>query len=179
MNVLTFRNIRSLAISGDIKINDRVVNRDQMNDISAYLQQDDLFLGTLTVREHLLFKLLMNPPLMFCDEPTSGLDSFMASSVIQCLKMLVHKGHTVLCTIHQPSSEVFALFDDQGYPCPMNYNPGDHFILTLAMVPGHEQTCHRKIETSANVVETALVIYGRIQLCTVLLNLIVELRSWN
>lgn len=225
MNVLTFRNIRSLAVSGDIKINDRVVNRDQMNDISAYLQQDDLFLGTLTVREHLLFKaslqmdvdqrtrerrveqvllelglskcadsiidrpytnqrisggerkrlsfaseLLMNPPLMFCDEPTSGLDSFMASSVIQCLKMLVHKGHTVLCTIHQPSSEVFALFDEiyllaegncvftgytmhgldffrsQGYPCPMNYNPGDHFILTLAMVPGHEQTCHRKIE---------------------------------
>lgn len=56
MNVLTFRNIRSLAVSGDIKINDRVVNRDQMNDISAYLQQDDLFLGTLTVREHLLFK---------------------------------------------------------------------------------------------------------------------------
>ena len=54
----------------------------------------------------------MNPPLMFCDEPTSGLDSFMALSVIQSLKMLVHKGHTVLCTIHQPSSEVFALFDE-------------------------------------------------------------------
>lgn len=201
MNVLTFRNIRALCISGDIKINGRAVNRDQMNNISAYLQQDDLFLGTMTVREHLLFKaslqmdvdqktrerkvdqvllelglskcadsvidrpysnqrisggerkrlsfaseLLTNPPLMFCDEPTSGLDSFMASSVIQCLKMLVHKGHTVLCTIHQPSSEVFALFDDQGFPCPINYNPADHFILTLAMVPGHEQTCHSKIE---------------------------------
>lgn len=56
INVLTFRNIRSLAVSGDIKINDRVVNRDQMNDVSAYLQQEDLFLGTMTVREHLLFK---------------------------------------------------------------------------------------------------------------------------
>nr|XP_034308874.1 protein white-like [Crassostrea gigas]XP_034308875.1 protein white-like [Crassostrea gigas] len=225
INVLTFRNIRSLAVSGDIKINDRVVNRDQMNDVSAYLQQEDVFLGTMTVREHLLFKaslqmnmdsrtrerkvdqvmmelglskcadsiidrpysnqrisggerkrlsfaseLLMNPPLMFCDEPTSGLDSFMASSVIQCLKMLVHKGHTVLCTIHQPSSEVFALFDEiyllaegncvftgytmyaldffksQGYPCPINYNPADHFILTLAMIPGQEQACRKKIK---------------------------------
>lgn len=56
INVLTFRNIRSLVVSGDIKINDRVVNRDQMNDVSAYLQQEDLFLGTMTVREHLLFK---------------------------------------------------------------------------------------------------------------------------
>lgn len=56
MNVLSFRNIRALSISGDIKINGRFVNRDQMNDISAYLQQEDLFLGTMTVREHLLFK---------------------------------------------------------------------------------------------------------------------------
>lgn len=56
INVLTFRNIRSLVVSGDIKINDKVVNRDQMNDVSAYLQQEDLFLGTMTVREHLLFK---------------------------------------------------------------------------------------------------------------------------
>lgn len=32
------------------------MNRDQMNDVSAYLQQEDLFLGTMTVREHLLFK---------------------------------------------------------------------------------------------------------------------------
>nr|XP_022306323.1 protein white-like [Crassostrea virginica] len=229
MNVLTFRNIRDLSVNGDIKINDRVVTRDQMNEISAYLQQEDLFLGTMTVREHLLFRaslqldvdvktrqrrvervitelglskcadsvidrpysnqrisggerkrlsfaseLLMNPPLMFCDEPTSGLDSFMALSVIQSLKMLVHKGHTVLCTIHQPSSEVFALFDEiyllaegkcvftgntmfgldffqsQGFPCPRNYNPADHFILTLATVPGHTATCHSRIERLCN-----------------------------
>ena len=56
MNVLTFRNIRDLSVNGDIKINDRVVTRDQMNEVSAYLQQEDLFLGTMTVREHLLFR---------------------------------------------------------------------------------------------------------------------------
>lgn len=49
---------------------------------------------------------------MFCDEVTSGLDSFMALSVVQSLKTMVHMGHTIMCTVHQPSSEVFELFDE-------------------------------------------------------------------
>jgi ABC-type multidrug transport system ATPase subunit len=53
---------------------------------------------------------LTNPPLLFCDEPTSGLDSFMAENIVQLLKAMADKDKTVICTIHQPSSEVFALF---------------------------------------------------------------------
>ena len=56
-------------------------------------------------------ELLTNPSIMFCDEPTSGLDSFMALSVVEVLKELTASGRTVVCTIHQPSSEVFAIFD--------------------------------------------------------------------
>jgi len=48
---------------------------------------------------------------MFCDEPTSGLDSFMAQNVTLVLKSMALKGKTVVTTIHQPSSEIFALFD--------------------------------------------------------------------
>ena len=48
---------------------------------------------------------------MFCDEPTSGLDSFMAQNVITVLKEMSSHGRTIVCTIHQPSSEVFAMFD--------------------------------------------------------------------
>lgn len=48
---------------------------------------------------------------MFCDEPTSGLDSFMALNVVQVLKTMAQTGKTVICTIHQPSSELYALFD--------------------------------------------------------------------
>lgn len=48
---------------------------------------------------------------MFCDEPTSGLDSFMAQNVVTVLKSLAEKGKTIICTIHQPSSEVFSMFD--------------------------------------------------------------------
>lgn len=55
--------------------------------------------------------MLTNPPIMFCDEPTSGLDSFMAQTVITVLKSMALKGKTIICTIHQPSSEVYAMFD--------------------------------------------------------------------
>ncbi|ROT62631.1 ATP binding cassette transmembrane transporter [Penaeus vannamei] len=43
--------------------------------------------------------------------PTSGLDSFMAQSVVNAMKRLTGLGKTVIATIHQPSSEVFAMFD--------------------------------------------------------------------
>ena len=79
------------------------------------------------------------------------------------LKNLASTGKAVICTIHQPSSEVFAMFDrillmaegrtaylgpagqaaldffaSQGLPCPTNYNPADYFIHTLATVPDEE-----------------------------------------
>ena len=80
----------------------------------------------------------------------------------QVLRNIASTGKTVVCTIHQPSSEVFALFDrillmaegrtaflgpvtdalsffaSKGLPCPTNYNPADYYIHTLATVPGQE-----------------------------------------
>ena len=55
-------------------------------------------------------QILTNPPLMFVDEPTSGLDSFMAETVVKVLEDMAHSGRTILCTIHQPSSEIFDMF---------------------------------------------------------------------
>lgn len=55
--------------------------------------------------------MLTDPPLMFCDEPTSGLDSYMAQNVVSVLKSMATKGKTIICTIHQPSSEVYSMFD--------------------------------------------------------------------
>jgi len=48
---------------------------------------------------------------MFCDEPTSGLDSFMAINVISLLKEMASQGRTIICSIHQPSSQLFQMLD--------------------------------------------------------------------
>lgn len=37
--------------------------------------------------------------------------SYMAHNIVCVLKKMAEKGKTIICTIHQPSSEVFELFD--------------------------------------------------------------------
>ena len=93
--------------------------------------------------------------LLFLDEPTTGLDSHSASNLIRLLKDIAAKNSAILCTIHQPSSEVFALFDvvifmkagrifyqgsvsrintyyaERDRPVPENFNPAD-FVMNLS-----------------------------------------------
>ena len=58
--------------------------------------------------------ILAKPKILFADEPTSGLDSNLAYSVVKSLRHISRKqGTTVLCTIHQPSSESFQMFDNE------------------------------------------------------------------
>ncbi|ORZ36730.1 ABC-2 type transporter-domain-containing protein [Catenaria anguillulae PL171] len=90
-------------------------------------------------------------------EPTSGLDSYNAHKLLESLATLAHKhSKTIICTIHQPRSDVYNLFDSvlllargrilyhgpakaaqhyfarQGRPCPPQYNVADH-LLDVAM----------------------------------------------
>jgi ABC-type multidrug transport system ATPase subunit len=57
------------------------------------------------------FEMITDPSLIFLDEPTSGLDSFTSLSIMKLMKKQAREGLTVVCTIHQPSSEIFNLFD--------------------------------------------------------------------
>jgi ABC-type multidrug transport system ATPase subunit len=100
-------------------------------------------------------ELLANPAIIFFDEPTSGLDSSMALVVAKCMKQIaVGGGLSIITTIHQPNSQVFAQFDNLlllddgftvyngrsdavvgyfsklGHPCPPMYNPPD-FLMDL------------------------------------------------
>jgi ABC-type multidrug transport system ATPase subunit len=98
-------------------------------------------------------ELITNPSLLFLDEPTSGLDSYSAYSCVSLLRTVASYNTSVLCTIHQPSSEVFFLFDivifmnagrilyqgpvdkvvkyfgSFGFECPQNYNPSDYIMF--------------------------------------------------
>ncbi|CAK9007142.1 unnamed protein product [Durusdinium trenchii] len=101
-------------------------------------------------------ELIMKPKLIFLDEPTSGLDSYAAHNVVMRLKdMAAHDGCNVLCTIHQPSSEVFHQFNSvmvlrsgkrfyfgplsglstslhaAGKGCPNEFNLADHVMFVL------------------------------------------------
>ncbi len=107
--------------------------------------------------------LVNRPALLFLDEPTSGLDSVTALSLVQTLRGLAHKENvTIVTTIHQPSSEVFRLFDDlllldhgtvmyhgpacdamsffarAGLPCPPRMNPAEWFLEAISSPEGRE-----------------------------------------
>ncbi|WCJ36871.1 ABC-2 type transporter family protein [Euphorbia peplus] len=103
-------------------------------------------------RLSIALEILIRPNLLFLDEPTTGLDSASAFFVVQILKNVAEDGTTVVCSVHQPSSEVFELFDylfllsagetvyfgeakvalqffaEAGFPCPSRRNPSDHFL---------------------------------------------------
>lgn len=118
---------------------------------------------------------------MFCDEPTSGLDSFMASNLVSIINKLARSGRTLICTIHQPSSETFEMFQNLllladgriayfgelkdavrhfssiGYRCPENYNPADFYVQELAVIPGRELECRKKINRICDYFEKSFL----------------------
>jgi ABC-type multidrug transport system ATPase subunit len=59
-------------------------------------------------------ELVANPSIIFMDEPTSGLDARAAAIVMRTVRNTVDTGRTVVCTIHQPSIDIFEAFDEVG-----------------------------------------------------------------
>ncbi len=57
-------------------------------------------------------ELVANPSILFMDEPTSGLDARAAAIVMRTVRNTVDTGRTVVCTIHQPSIDIFEAFDE-------------------------------------------------------------------
>ncbi|XP_038698803.1 pleiotropic drug resistance protein 3-like isoform X2 [Tripterygium wilfordii] len=57
-------------------------------------------------------ELVANPSIIFMDEPTTGLDARAAAIVMRAVKNVVDTGRTVVCTIHQPSIDIFETFNE-------------------------------------------------------------------
>lgn len=95
-------------------------------------------------------ELLREPAVMFCDEPTSGLSSRDSENIIDLLKELSLKGKLVFAVIHQPSSDIFKMFDkllilDTGgyqiyYGNPVNAIM--YFKKSINLVNSDEGECH-------------------------------------
>ncbi|KAE9036721.1 hypothetical protein PR002_g6944 [Phytophthora rubi] len=56
-------------------------------------------------------ELAAQPSVLFLDEPTSGLDARSAKLIMDGFRKVADTGRTIICTIHQPSAEVFQVFD--------------------------------------------------------------------
>ena len=57
-------------------------------------------------------ELVANPSIIFMDEPTTGLDARAAAIVMRAVKNVAETGRTIVCTIHQPSIDIFEAFDE-------------------------------------------------------------------
>ncbi len=62
-------------------------------------------------RLNIALELIREPSVLFLDEPTSGLSSSDSEKVVNLLKEQTYKGKLIVVNIHQPSSDIFKLFD--------------------------------------------------------------------
>lgn len=63
-------------------------------------------------RLNIALELIREPSILFVDEPTSGLSSRDSENVMDLLRELTLKGKLIFVVIHQPSSEIYKMFDD-------------------------------------------------------------------
>ncbi|WWC58962.1 uncharacterized protein I303_101507 [Kwoniella dejecticola CBS 10117] len=119
-------------------------------------------------------ELVTGPSILFLDEPTSGLDSYNAHNVISSLSTLAKQyNRTVIFTIHQPQSNIVALFDrllllakgqlvysgeseraqqhfeKLGYDCPKGYNIADYLIDVTVEASGDHRN-DNKVKLNGN-----------------------------
>ncbi|KAK3034666.1 hypothetical protein RJ639_033621 [Escallonia herrerae] len=130
----------SLAYSAWLRLPPQIHQRTKSDFVAEVLQMielDDIkdalvgFSGvsgiSLEQRKRLTIavELVSNPSIIFMDEPTSGLDARAAAIVMRVVKKIANT-RTGVCTIHQPSIDIFEAFDEDIPGVPKihdNYNP--------------------------------------------------------
>mmetsp|Transcript_12942 Transcript_12942/g.36665 ORF Transcript_12942/g.36665 Transcript_12942/m.36665 type:complete len:696 (-) Transcript_12942:27-2114(-) len=135
-------------------------------------------------------ELVADPSLIFLDEPTTGLDAYNSEQVVLSLKKLAKSGRTIVCTLHQPRSSIFAMFDqlcclsegrvvyfgpanhavkyfenEVGRVCDMYYNPAD-FIIDLALEDERRRHFHKQGLSPEGLEERGLRTMGEYPITT-------------
>ncbi|PKP12015.1 MAG: ABC transporter [Bacteroidetes bacterium HGW-Bacteroidetes-4] len=120
LNLKVFRILKSLGL---YEIKDMVVGNPLNKKIS----------GGQRKRLNIALELIREPAILFLDEPTSGLSSRDSENIMDLLKELALKGKLIFTVIHQPSSDIFKMFDklfilDNGGYLIYDGNPVDSII---------------------------------------------------
>jgi ABC-type multidrug transport system ATPase subunit len=117
-------------------------------------------------RLNISLELIREPAILFLDEPTSGLSSRDSENILDLLKELARKGKLLFVVIHQPSSDIFKMFDkliilDSGGYLIYNGNPVDsieYFKKKIGQPNYSESECYAcgnvNPEQIFNIVET-------------------------
>ncbi|KAG0728548.1 Protein white [Chionoecetes opilio] len=177
LNVLTFRSDNALKVTGRLYINGRKVTSDLLTQSSAYVQQEDLFIGTFTVREQLMFQanLRMEQGLTHEQRVTRVEEVMQELSLTKCAKTLIGvpgriKGisggetkrlafacelltNPPLMFLDEPTSGLDSFMSPSaalGYTCPSTFNPADFFISTLAVDPEREKECREFVHSTCD-----------------------------
>ena len=116
---------------------------------------DKTISGGQRKRLNIALELIREPSVLFVDEPTSGLSSRDSENIMDLLKELALKGKLIYVVIHQPSSDIFKMFDSLmildtgGYPIYMG-NPVDAVIYFKKLV-NHVNSNESECTTCGNV----------------------------
>ena len=106
-------------------------------------------------RLNIAMELIREPAILFVDEPTSGLSSRDSERIMDLLKELALKGKLIFAVIHQPSSEIFRMFDrllildDGGYS--IFYGDPVDAIVHFKSLTNHVNHKERECPTCGNV----------------------------
>jgi len=128
---------------------------DQRKDLRVGNPLDKTISGGQRKRLNIALELIREPAILFLDEPTSGLSSRDSENVIDLLKELSLKGKLIFVVIHQPSSDIYKMFDKMiimdtgGYPA--YYGPPIEAITYFKKSTHQVDSNRGQCETCGNV----------------------------
>ncbi len=105
----------------------------EKRDLKVGSPYNKIISGGQRKRLNIALELIREPSILFLDEPTSGLSSRDSETLMDLLRDLTLKGKLIITVIHQPSSDIFKMFDkvvilDQGGSMAYFGNPIDAVV---------------------------------------------------
>ena len=108
---LSLGNWQSGAIESHVDETLKSLGLWEIRDLRAGSVMDKTISGGQRKRLNIALELIREPAVLFVDEPTSGLSSRDSEQIMDLLKELALRGKLIFVVIHQPSSDIFKLFD--------------------------------------------------------------------